>query len=662
MRIALIGNQNSGKTTLFNLLTGSSQRVGNFPGVTVEQKSGELKGHKDVMIIDLPGIYSLSPFTQEEIVSRDFLINEKPDGVVNIVDATNMERSLYLTMQLTELNIPMVIALNMMDEMEENGSSVDISKLGESLGVPVAPISAVNGEGAGILTEKIIRCVKNRRAPSRLDFRDGPVQSAISSVARMIKLQSDALGIPAAFAASKIIEGDSLLEGQLKLTADELDTLEYTIRDMERETGSQRDAALADMRYACIERICSESVHKARQYKGQIRSVAIDRLLTHKILGLPIFLGIMLLVFWLSFNVIGRYLSVLLARGIAYVTSAIDNALISADMNPAIRSLATDGILRGIGSILSFLPIIAVLYFFLSILEDSGYMARVAFFMDKFLRKIGLSGRSFIPLLIGFGCSVPAIMAARTLGSERDRRMTIFLIPFMSCSAKLPIYAVFTAAFFPDQAALVMLGLYAGGMFLGILYGLMMNRTAYKGNSSPFLMELPPYRIPSAKSTWQLIRIRSKDFISRAFTVILLISIIIWFLQTFDFRFDITPDSANSMLASIGKRIAPLFIPLGFSDWRAPTALIVGFSAKEAVISSLVVLLGKDRISDIFTPLSAASFLIFTLLYTPCAAAVAVAKRELGSAAGAAKLAVFQTGVAYAAALAFYQLSNLLIK
>lgn len=662
MRIALIGNQNSGKTTLFNILTGSRQRVGNFPGVTVEQKSGDLKGYKNISITDLPGIYSLSPFTQEEIVSRDFLTHGKPDGVINIVDATNIERNLYLTMQLIELSIPMVVALNMMDEMESSGNSIDAGKLGELLRVPVTPISAAKNEGIEILTEKMIQCVKNRRVPSYLDFCTGAVHRAIHSVAHMIEDHSAAIGIPARFAASKIIEGDSLLVSQLKLTENELDILDHTIREMEREMGTQRDAAMADMRYAFIERVCAESVHKSRESKGQIRSIAIDRLLTHKILSLPIFLCTMLLVFWLSFNVIGRALSNFLAMAINYITMTVNNALAFIDINPAIRSLIVDGVLRGIGSILTFLPIIMVLYAFLSILEDSGYMARVAFFMDKFLRKIGLSGRSFIPLLIGFGCSVPAIMAARALGSERDKRMTIFLIPFMSCSAKLPIYAVFIAAFFPNHAAPVMLCLYAGGIILGVLYGFFLNKTRYTGRSSPFLMELPPYRIPSVKSTWQLVWIKAKDFISRAFTVILLISIIIWFLQSFNFRFDLTPDSGQSMLASIGRRLAPLFIPLGFSDWRAPTALIVGFSAKEAVISSLSVLLGNGRLSDIFTPLSAASFLTFTLLYTPCAAAIAVAKRELGSAAGALKLVVFQTALAYAAAMIFYQCARLLLK
>jgi ferrous iron transport protein B len=476
----------------------------------------------------------------------------------------------------------------------------------------------------------------------------------------MIEDHAIAAGIPARFAASKIIEGDEPLMSRLNLTENELDILRRTISEMERETDTQSDAALADMRYAYIERVCSESVSKVRETKGQLRSVAIDGILTHKIFSLPIFLCVMLLIFWLSFNVIGRFLSGLLAAAIEYITLMVNNALIAMDVNPAMRSLAVDGILTGIGSILAFLPIIAVLFFFLSILEDSGYMARVAFVMDRFLRKIGLSGRSFVPLLIGFGCSVPAIMASRTLGSERDKRMTISLIPFISCSAKLPIYAVFIAAFFPDHGAFVMLGLYVTGILLGILYGFLMNKTTYTGKSSPFLMELPPYRIPSAKSTRQLIWMKSKDFISRAFTIILLISIVVWFLQTFDFRFNMMADSGQSMLASIGKRIAPLFRPLGFTDWRAPTALIVGFTAKEAVVSSLTVLLGEGSLSDIFTPLSAVSFLIFTLLYTPCVAAVAVVKRELGSAADALRLVVFQTGAAYAAAMVFYQFARVL--
>ena len=662
MRIALVGNQNSGKTTLFNLLTGSKQRVGNFPGVTVEQKSGELKGDKDVTIIDLPGIYSLSPFTQEEIVSRDFLIKEKPDGIINIVDATNIERNLYLTMQLLELNIPMIIALNMMDEMSGSGNSIDDGTLSELMRVPVTPISAAKNEGVGILSNKIIKCVKNRRLPSRVNFGAGPVNRAIQSIAQRIGDRADAVGLPARFAASKIIEGDDLLVSQLRLSKDEIDAINTSVSKMEREAKTQRDAALADMRYAFIKKVCAESVYKAHDTKGQIRSVAIDGILTHKIFSLPIFLCIIFLVFWLSFHVIGRFLSGLLASGIEYITLGVTNALIVFGVNPITRSLIVDGVLSGVGSILSFLPIIAVLFFFLSLMEDSGYMARVAFVMDRFLRKIGLSGRSFVPLLIGFGCSVPAVMASRTLGSERDRRMTISLIPFISCSAKLPIYAVFIAAFFPSHAAAVMLGLYVIGVLLGILYGFVMNTAAYTGKSSPFLMELPPYRIPSVKNTQQLIWIKSKDFITRAFTVILLISIVVWFLQTFDFQLNVTPDGGQSMLASIGMRIAPLFKPLGFTDWRAPAALIVGFTAKEAVISSLTVLLGNGRLNDIFTPLTAFSFLIFTLLYTPCVATIAVVKRELGSTADALKLVILQTGIAYAAALVFYQFARALHK
>ncbi|MDR2648317.1 MAG: ferrous iron transport protein B [Clostridiales bacterium] len=660
MRIALIGNQNSGKTTLFNILTGANQRVGNFPGVTVEQKLGNLIGAKNVFVIDLPGIYSLSPFTREEVVSRDFLLKEKPDGIINIVDATNIERNLYLTMQLLELNIPMVVAINMMDEMTGAGGSIDVHRLGEMFGVPVAPISAAKNEGIELLTDMIVRCVKNRRTPTHVDFYSGAVRRTLYSAARLIEAHAAAAGIPARFAASKIIEGGDPLPERLNLTENEMDILRHTINKMERETDARSDAALADARYEYIKKVCSESVHKIRETRGQIRSVAIDGILTHRILSLPIFLCVMFLVFWLSFNIVGKFLSSLLAEAISYLTLTVNGALIAMDVNPVMRSLAVDGALRGIGGILAFLPAIAALFFFLSILEDSGYMARVAFVMDRFLRGIGLSGRSFVPLLIGFGCSVPAIMASRTLGSERDKRMTISLIPFISCSAKLPIYAVFIAAFFPAHSAFVMLGLYVAGILLGILYGFLMNKTTYMGKSAPFLMELPPYRVPSAKSARRLIWMKSKDFISRVFTIILLTSIAVWFLRTFDFRLNMTADSGQSMLAVVGKRVAPLFTPLGFTDWRAPTALIVGFTAKEAVVSSLIVLLGEERLTDIFTPLSAASFLIFTLLYTPCAAAVAAAKRELGSAAAALKLVIFQTCTAYAAAMVFYQLARVL--
>ena len=660
MIFALVGNQNCGKTTLFNQLTGSNQHVGNFPGVTVDQKVGNIIGCDDISVVDLPGIYSLSPYTQEEIVSRDFLIKEKPNGIINIVDATNIERSLYLTMQLIELSIPMVVALNMMDEMKNSGSSIDVHKLSVLIGVPVTPISAAKNEGIEILRDKLIKCVKNRRTPSHSDFYSGTILKAIRSIERAVEDRSAIVGIPARFAALKIIEGDDQLTSQLQLTENESGILRLLVSGLDQETGMQRDAALADMRYAFIEKACSESVYKINDFKSQIRSAAIDGILTHKIFGIPIFLSVMLLIFWLSFTVIGRFLSSLLAKGINYVTQGIGNALVFFEVNPVIHSLTVDGILTGVGSVLSFLPIIAVLFFFLSLLEDSGYMARVAFVMDRLLRKIGLSGRSFVPLLIGFGCSVPAIMAARTLSSERDKRMTISLIPFISCSAKLPIYAVFIDTFFPKHPAFAMLGLYVTGIILGILYGFLMN-TIYTGKSAAFLMELPPYRIPSAKSTRQYIWLKSKDFITRVFTVILIISIAVWFLQTFDFRLNVIQDSGQSMLASIGRRIAPLFTPLGFTDWRAPAALIVGFTAKEAVISSLTVLLGDGQLSDIFTPLTAFSFLIFTLLYTPCAATIAVVKRELGSLADAVKLVLFQTCAAYAAALVFYQFARVLL-
>lgn len=664
MIIALAGNQNSGKTTLFNVLTGSNQHVGNFPGVTVEQKSGELKLNKDVIksvnIIDLPGIYSLSPFTQEEVVTRDFLLGSKPDCIINIIDATNIERNLYLTLQLIELNIPIVIALNMMDEMRASGRSVNVEKLSEQLGVAVVPISASKNEGITALIDKALECIEDRILPERLDFCAGAVHRAIHSITHMIEDHAARINTPTRFAASKIIEGDDLLVSALKLSDNELHILEHTITEMEKELGTERDAAIADMRYCFIESICGEAVVKNSYSKGHERSIKIDGLLTHKLFAIPIFLSIMMFIFWLSFDVVGGFLSNLLSIGIESLTKQIDSSLIILEVNPLVRSLVVDGIFAGIGSVLSFLPIIIVLFFFLSLLEDSGYMARVAFFMDKILRKFGLSGRSFVPLLIGFGCSVPAIMATRTLGSERDRKMTVFLIPFVSCSAKLPVYAVFTAAFFPQYAAAVMLALYVSGIVIGIICGIIMNKTVFKGKPSPFIMELPPYRIPSVKSTMLLVWSKAKDFLVKAFTVIFIASVIIWFLQTLDFRFNVVSDSAESILANLGRLIAPVFAPLGFNDWRAATALISGFTAKEAVVSTFMVLLsGSSTLATIFTPITAFSFLIFILLYTPCVAAVAAAKRELG-ARSAVILIIFQLCVAYFAAFVFYQLAMIL--
>lgn len=661
MVVALAGNQNSGKTTLFNVLTGSNQHVGNFPGVTVEQKSGVLKGHKDVTIVDLPGIYSLSPFTQEEIVTRDFLINEKPDCIINIVDAMNIERNLYLSLQLIELNIPMVIALNMMDEMKQNGNSVEIKRLVAQLGIPIIPISASKNDGIVELVEVTVDAIMTKALPTRMDFCTGAVHRAIHSITHMIEDHAARAGVPTRFAASKIIEGDDILVGQLKLSANELDILGHTITEMEQELGTERDAALADMRYSFIERICGNSVVKSPHSKGAAHSVRIDSILTNRYAAIPIFLAIMLLIFWLSFDLIGGFLSDILAWDIAFLSDKTAALMESVGINPVAQSLVINGVFNGVGSILSFLPIIIVLFFFLSLLEDSGYMARVAFVMDKLLRKFGLSGRSFVPMLIGFGCSVPAIMATRTLGSERDRRLTCFLIPFMSCSAKIPIYALFTAAFFPKYSAFVMLGLYVLGVLMGMLCGFIMNKTIFRGKSSPFIMELPPYRIPSAQSTARLVWDKARDFIVKAFTVIFAAAMVIWFLRTFDFRFNVVSNSTDSMLAAFGRLIAPILTPLGFGDWRAATALISGLSAKEAVVSTITVLLGETaKLSDIFASgLAAMSFLVFTLLYTPCIAAIAVVKKELGGLT-AISLVIFQCTAAYAVAFVVYNVGSLI--
>ena len=667
MIFALAGNQNCGKTTLFNQLTGSNQHVGNFPGVTVDQKTGDVRGQKDCQVVDLPGIYSIRPYTPEEIVTRDFILNQKPDGIINIVDATNIERNLYLTLQLMEMHIPMVLALNMMDEVSANGGTIDVRGMSKALGIPVVPISAVKNQGVEELIRTAVATAKNRVYPTVYDFcSPGPVHRCIHAVVHQIEDHAEKAGLPVRFAATKLIEDDEDIRSRLELDQNELELIEHSVQEMEAEHGMDRNAALADMRYDFIEGVCRTTVVKCRQSRERARSEAIDRLVTHKYLALPIFFGIMLLIFYLTFNVIGAFLSDLLAAGIDALTATVDAALTAYGLNPVVHSLVIDGVFAGVGSVLSFLPIIVVLFFFLSILEDTGYMARVAFFMDQLLRKIGLSGRSIVPMLIGFGCSVPAIMSARTLASERDRRMTILLTPFMSCSAKIPIYGVFSAAFFPDHAALVMIGLYLGGILVGILAAKILGATAFRGNPVPFVMELPNYRFPSAKSVWQLCWDKAKDFLTRAFTIIFVATIIVWFLQTFDTRLNLVDDSSQSLLATVGAWIAPLFVPLGFGDWRVSTALITGFIAKESVISTLGILTGSGTavtaaaLGTLFTPVSAASFLTFTLLYTPCVAAISAVKRELNSGWRAAGVALSQCVIAWMAALVVYRLLLLL--
>ncbi|WP_294455327.1 ferrous iron transport protein B [uncultured Allofournierella sp.] len=655
---ALAGNQNCGKTTLFNQLTGSNQHVGNFPGVTVDRKDGQIRKHPEATVVDLPGIYSLSPYSNEEIVTRDFLINERPQGIINIVDATNIERNLYLTMQLIELGIPMVLALNMMDEMRANGNTVLVNQLEEELGIPVVPISAAKNEGIDELIEHAMQVAVNQEKPARVDFCAGAMHRCIHAICHLIEDHAQRARVPLRFAATKLVEGDVPMLERLQLSDNEKDLLEHAITEMEADLATDREAALADMRYAFIGALCEHTVIKKGESREHARSVKIDSLLTHRFLAIPIFLGIMGLVFWLTFGLIGQGLSDLLALGLDALTGVVDNALTAYGINPVVHSLVIDGIFAGVGSVLTFLPIIVVLFFFLSILEDSGYMARVAFVMDKLLRKIGLSGRSFVPMLIGFGCSVPAIMATRTLSSERDRKMTILLTPFMSCSAKLPIYAMFTAAFFPKYQALVMIGLYVTGILVGILFGLLLKGTAFKGEPVPFVMELPNYRLPSAASVLRLMWEKAKDFLTRAFTVIFVASIIIWFLQTFDARLNVVTDSSTSLLAMLGSLIAPLFAPLGFGDWRVSTALITGFTAKEAVVSTLAVLTGSSlntlpqALGSLFTPFTAFVFLIFTLLYTPCVAAIAAVKREMGGAKGALTVVVAQCVIAWLVAFA----------
>ncbi|MBS6644823.1 MAG: ferrous iron transport protein B [Clostridiaceae bacterium] len=655
LTFALVGNQNCGKTTLFNQLTGSNQHVGNFPGVTVDRKDGVIKGHKDTLITDLPGIYSMSPYSSEEIVTREFLLKDKPKGIINIVDATNIERNLYLTMQLMELNIPMVIALNMMDEIRENNGSILINELEEFLGVPVIPISASKGEGIGELVSHALHIAKYQESPGEIDFcnADGgenAVHRCVHAIMHLIEDHAKAAGIPVRFAASKLAEGDQIVADSLNLTQNEKEMLEHIILQMENESRMDRAAAIANMRFDYIGEACEATVIKPHESKERIRSRKIDRTLTGKYTGIPAFIGIMALVFWLTFNVIGAFLQNLCDIGVTMITGLVDQGLTALHVNEALHSLVIDGIFSGVGSVISFLPVIVTLFFFLSLLEDSGYMARVAFIMDKLLRKMGLSGRSIVPMLIGFGCSVPGVMATRTLSSERDRKMTILMIPFMSCSAKLPIYAFFTAAFFPRHGALVMVGLYFLGIIMGILFALLMKGTMFKGEPVPFVMELPNYRMPGVKNVGQLLWEKAKDFLQRAFTVIFMATIIIWFLQSFDLGLNMVADSADSMLAGAAGIIAPVFKPLGFGDWRMSTALITGFMAKESVVSTLSVLFGStEELLRVLAPAGAAALLVFSLLYTPCVAAVASVKRELGS--KWALLVVFgQCAIAWAAA------------
>ncbi len=669
LTFGLIGNQNCGKTTLFNQLTGANQHVGNFPGVTVDRKDGQIKNHPEATVTDLPGIYSLSPYTNEEIVTRDFLIQNKPRGIINIVDATNIERNLYLTMQLIEMDIPMVLALNMMDEVRENGGTIQVNRLEEALGIPVIPISAAKNEGIGELIEHAIHVARYDECPGRLDFCDAngengqaAIHRCIHAVVHLIEDHAKKAEIPARFAATKLVEGDKLILQQLGLDRNEEETLEHMIHEMEEECAKDREAALADMRFKFIEKVCTQTVVKPTESKAHARSVKADKILTGKYTALPAFAAIMGLIFWLTFGVIGAGLSDWLSVGIDIVTDFADRALTAYGLNPVVHSLIVDGIFAGVGSVLSFLPIIVVLFFFLSILEDSGYMARIAFVMDKLLRKIGLSGRSFVPMIIGFGCSVPAIMATRTLSSERDRKMTILLTPFMSCSAKLPIYALFTYAFFPKYRALVMVGLYFTGIIVGVLFSLLLKNTAFQGEPVPFVMELPNYRLPSLKSVGMLIWDKAKDFITKAFTIIFMASIVIWFLQTFDVRLNVVVDSKDSLLALIGGFAAPVFAPLGFGDWRISTALITGFTAKESVVSTLTVLFGGDMsaLNTLFTPFSALVFLVFTLLYTPCVAAIASVKREMGTARSAFLVVIMQCVIAWIVAFAVRMIGMLI--
>jgi len=679
MVFALLGNQNSGKTTLFNQLTGSRQRVGNFPGVTVEQKTGTITGHKNIELVDLPGIYSLSPYSGEEIITRDFLLNIKPDLIINIVDATNIERNLYLTLQLIELQIPMVMALNMIDEVQENGGSIDILKLRKTLGIPVIPTRAIKKYGLPELLDNAILTANNKTKPQYIDFCPGgvlpdggtpqfsPVHRTIHAISHLIEDHAGKQNIPLRFAASKLVEGDEPLLTKLRLSSNEAETIEHAILEMETEQNTDREAAMADMRYQFIEDLCNNCVVKVRESREYRRSVILDSILTHKIWAYPAFLGIIFAIFWLTFGIIGMPLSELLEEGIGLISEITHNALEGLGINPVLQSLIIDGIFAGVGAVLGFIPIIITLFFFLSILEDSGYMARIAYIMDKPLRKIGLSGRSFVPMLMGFGCTVPAIMATRTLSSERDRKITIFLSPFMSCSAKVPIYALFTAAFFPGNHVLIIIILYLFGILTGIFSGLVMKETLYRGAPVPFVMELPNYRFPSARTVLILLWEKAKDFIQRAFTIIFIASIIIWFLQSFDIRLNHVEESSQSILAAIGQFISVVLRPLGFSDWRISTALITGFMAKEAVISTLAVLTGSaamelgNVLHNLFSPLSAFSFLVFTLLYTPCVASIATVRRELGSLKGTIMIIIYQTLIAWFFAFIIYQLGTLIL-
>ena len=660
MILALAGNQNFGKTTLFNQLTGSNQHVCNFPGVTVEQKSGRVRGQKNCTVVDLPGIYSLRPYTAEEIVTRDYILRQKPDGIINIVDATNLERNLYLTLQLLTLRVPMVLALNMMDELTGNGGSIDVKKMAQTLGIPVVPICAATADGVSELVDEAVRAAEGKILPQVYDFCEpGPVHRCIHAVCHQIEDHAQAAGICTRFAATWLIEGDASMEEVLRLDQNEKELIEHSVLQMEQERGLDRNAALADMRYSFIEKLVKDAVVKPKESRQHKRSVQADKILTGKYTAIPIFIGVMFLIFFLTFHVIGAFLSDLLALGIDRLTQIVDAALTAYGLNPVVQSLIIDGIFEGVGSVLSFLPVIVTLFFFLSILEDTGYMARVAFVMDKLLRRIGLSGKSIVPMLIGFGCTVPAVMATRTLPSERDRTMTILLTPFMSCSAKIPIYGFFSAAFFPEHAALVMIALYLFGILMGILAALVLEKTAFRGRPVPFVMELPNYRLPSVKSVALLLWEKAKDFLERAFTVIFLATIVIWFLQSFDTRLNVVTDSAGSLLAIIGQRIAPVFAPLGFADWRCAAALISGFIAKESVVSTLEILLGTSALGALFTTKSAVSFLVFTLLYTPCVAAIAAIRREVGSGFRAGVIALCQCCVAYLAAFAVFSLLRL---
>lgn len=655
LTFALAGNQNCGKTTLFNQLTGSNQHVGNFPGVTVDRKDGVIRGHENTLVTDLPGIYSMSPYSSEELVTRRFVLEEHPKGIINIVDATNIERNLYLTMQLMELDVPMVLALNMMDEVRENGGSIRVNEMEAMLGIPVVPISAAKNEGIAELVDHAVHVAKYQESPGRQDFCDageqgGAVHRCLHAIMSLIEDHAEQAGIPVRFAASKLAEGDSLVLERLGLDQNEKETLEHIICQMEKERGLDRAAAIADMRFSFIQKVCASSVVKPRESREHARSVRMDRILTGKYTAIPAFIAIMALVFWLTFNVIGAFLADLLDMGIGWLTDLVDAAMTAGHVNPVLHSLVIDGIFNGVGSVLSFLPIIVTLFFFLSMLEDSGYMARVAFVMDKLLRKIGLSGRSVVPMLIGFGCTVPGVMASRTLPSERDRKMTILLTPYMSCSAKLPIYAFFAEAFFPRNGALVMIGLYFIGILVGILMALLLRGTAFRGEAVPFVMELPNYRMPGAKNVGLLLWDKAKDFLQRAFTVIFIATIAIWFLQTFDTRLNIVTDSQDSILAMVAGWIAPIFAPLGFGDWRISTALITGFMAKESVVSTLSVLFGSTAaLTSMLTPLSAMSLLVFCLLYTPCVAAIASVRRELGG-RWAFGVALGQCAIAWVAA------------